>query len=127
MKMETAQTLRRKARNRRRLPLFLSFICGALVVSQCIMIGGMAWVGKMRNNSFELNMQAENAQAHIRFQKNENFKKWLIDGGNYKNYMTMEEAWRGFKEFGDEVKLKRDRDNYKQEVLRMLKERAQEV
>ena len=77
--------------------------------------------------AWQMDVQVEEIRANIRLQNNEKFIKWLIDEGHFKDYSTMNEARKGYQEFGDEMKLIRDRENYKKEILRLLKERAQQV
>lgn len=123
--MDVAQ--KRRLRRRRAIPLALAFICGVLFLSQCLMAGGFFWMKNRLGRSWQMSVQIDEMQANIRIQNNEKFLRWLIDGGNFKYYSTMDEARRAYKEFGDEMKVRRDRENYKKEILRLLKERAQEV
>lgn len=118
---------RKRKRRRRALPLILSFICGVLFLSQCLMAGGFFWMKNRLGHSWQMSVQIDEIQANIRLQNNEKFLRWLIDEGHFREYSTMDEARRGYKEFGDEMKIRRDRENYKKEILRLLKERAQPV
>lgn len=115
---------RYKVKKRKVFPHFLSFLCGILFLSQCLMVCGLFWMHKVKTHSYDLNQQMIEFRHLANANRNENFRKWLIDGGNFRYYTTMKEAMDAWREFGDEVKRKKDENAYRQEVLKLLKERA---
>lgn len=114
-------------RRRKIAPFFLSFLSGMLFLALVTMVGGLVWMAGMRRDGQEINMHINSMSVQARTRQNEDFLKWLIDEGNFRDYSTMREAIRAFEEYGSEMRRKKEELNYREEILRLMKARGQKT
>lgn len=114
---------RRRIR-RIRAGYFFAYLSGFLSLALAIMVAAAVWTAGMRKDFAETITRINSQSPESMARKNEAFKKWLIDEGNFRHYRTMRDAWRDYEEIGSEIRRRKAMEAYREEIVRLLRERA---